>query len=186
MIISASVFNYQSNLSFIDAYIHKIKNQIDFCQNKGILNSKIAIDTNLDIYNNKYKEEVVANFNKVNENFDNIKIGSASLALNSENDFINNNLNLIRISHPKQLNDIKKFILSNTEKLNELGQIHKVVKKDNTIRSVDQIPRYQFKNANLKQEIVNDISNIEASVKKEDELSLIIRKFTNNKESKTE
>jgi hypothetical protein len=187
LIISASGINLKSNMAFIDSYIDKIKKQIDFYQNKGILNSNIAIDINLDIYNNKFVREVLTNFNKFNENFDNIKIGSASLALESEKDFIlNNKINLIRIDNLKQINNVMSFILNNSTKSDDLGSIHKVFKNDTSIRSLDQIPRYQFKNTKAKQEILNDSTNIEVSFKKEDELSLIIRKLSQNKESKTE
>jgi len=186
LIISASNIYLKSNMAFIDSYIDKIKKQIDFCQNKGMLNSKIAIDINLEIYNNKFVQEVLANFNKFNENIDNIKIGSASLALNSSNDFIlKNKINLIRIDNLKQIKNVKSFI--NSSKSDELGSIHKVFKKDSRTTSVDQIPRYQFTNTKAKQEVLkNDTSNNEVIFKKEDELSSIIRKLSNNKESKTE
>lgn len=182
-----------TSLPALDVYINSLKKRLTYCMDKGILNSNIAIDLNLEMFTNKFLLELYKNLNKIKNTFDNILISSYNLQ-NVENGedysigriveyLINNKINLIRHDSFRYIKEIDQIMSYNTGE--DLNHIIKQIKSNSLIERVEDIPRYNYSLDSYQNKRKSDDYIIdESQVKKEDELSIIIKKLEENQKRK--
>jgi hypothetical protein len=182
-----------TSLPALDVYINSLKKRLTYCMDKGILNSNIAIDLNLEMFTNKFLLELYTNLNKIKNTFDNVLISSYNLQ-NVENGedystgriveyFINNKINLIRHDSFRHIKEIDQIMSCNSGE--DLNHIIKQIKSNTLIERVEDIPRYHYSLDSYQNKRKSDDYIIdESQVKKEDELSNIIKKLEENQKRK--
>jgi hypothetical protein len=195
LILSAFADQQRLNTSSpaVEVYINSLKKRLTSCMDKGILNSNIAIDLNLEMFTNKFLLELYTNLDKIKNTFDNALMSSYKLQkIDSEDNLtigqiiqhlINNKINLIRHDSFRFVKEIDQIMSSNNGE--DLGQIFRQIMPNNQIEKVEDIPRYQFSLDSYQKKVkVDDFSIDESQVKKEDELSIIIKKYEESQKRK--
>jgi hypothetical protein len=182
-----------SSLPALEIYINSLKKRLTSCMDKGILNSNIAIDLNLEMFTNKFLLELYTNLHKIKNTFDNILMSSYNLhKINSEEthsigriieNLINNKINLIRHDSFRFVKEIDQMMSFSTGE--ELHTILREIKPNNRIERVEDIPRYNYSLDSYQNKTKTEDYNFdESQVKREDDLSTLIKKIEENQKRK--
>ncbi len=178
-ILSLYLKDRNTDKTFYDAYVNSLEKSLNFCQRKGVLNSNIALDLNLDLMNRNQLNEFYSNIQNFRRDFDNIIISPFVGAADSSNQDIafnllfRSNFNLIRYNEFRHMRELNDYIKSNNLGA-ELGSTPQEIRYT-TAKSVSDLPFYKF---SLLKESETQLKNLFdlSKVKKEDELTQLIHK----------
>ena len=135
------------------------------------------------MFTNKFLLDIYNNLDTIKNSFDNVLLSSYNLPINSENvtkilqHLISNKINMIRFDNLREIGGVNE-IITGLKGGEELGQVFRAAKIKTGIETVADIPRYHFIIDHDKGKSKIDDSLIdETQVKKQDELSVIIKKY---------
>jgi hypothetical protein len=167
-----------SNKKFYEAFTKNLENTLNYCIKKGMLNSNIALDLNLNFLKQNQIEELENNIKDFRKKFDNSII---SLLPESEQNrkFFLNNLDLIRYPNLKKISQTYNYIKSMDISPN-VGYIPSQVTIPKKM-SVQDIPSYKFTLLKEKEVLLKNLFDL-SKVKQMDQLSSLIQKNENKLE----
>jgi hypothetical protein len=160
---------------FYENFIKNLDNSLNYCLKKGMLNSNIALDLNLNYLKSSQVQEFYQNFDDFRKKFDNVII---SLLPESDKyrQLFANNFDLVRYNSLDKIRQTHDYIKS----LNLSSDIGYLPSQLNvpTKMSLEDLPKYNFSLEGEKEVLLKNLFDL-SKVKQEDKLSTIIQKNEN-------
>jgi len=125
-------------------FTENLKKRLEICSSKNILNSNIAIDLNLNLFNRKFAHDILKNFSLIKQDLKNILISSVNIDLK--------NFEIVDSPSILTKKDLIKFLLSsgiNIIRYDSINEIKHVVNDINLAESSGNVENIANMNLNF-------------------------------------